>query len=45
MKHEDYPENFEQFITRLVTEQDCCDYIVDLRAVSTKPVSRKEIVA
>lgn len=31
MEHEDYPENFEQFITRFATEQDCYDYIVSLR--------------
>jgi len=28
---EDYPEDFEQFITRFATEQDCCDYIFSLR--------------
>ena len=31
MEHEDYPENFEQFIARFSTEQDCCDYIFNLR--------------
>jgi Transposase zinc-ribbon domain/ISXO2-like transposase domain len=31
MEYEDYPENFEQFITRFATEQDCYDYIVSLR--------------
>ena len=31
MEHEDYPEDFEQFITRFATEQDCYDYILSLR--------------
>lgn len=31
MEREDYPEDFEQFITRFATEQDCYDYIVSLR--------------
>nr|WP_319392143.1 IS1595 family transposase [uncultured Desulfobacter sp.] len=31
MENEDYPEDFEQFITRFATEQDCYDYIVNLR--------------
>lgn len=31
MEQEDYPENFEQFITRFATEQDCYNYIVRLR--------------
>jgi len=31
MEHEDYPENFEQFIDRFATEQNCYDYIVNLR--------------
>ena len=31
MGREDYPEDFEQFITRFATEQDCYDYIVSLR--------------
>ncbi len=31
MEHEDYPENFEQFIARFATEQNCNDYIVNLR--------------
>ena len=31
MEQEDYPENFEQFITRFATEQDCYDYIMKLR--------------
>ena len=31
MENEDYPENFEQFITRFATEQDCNDYILGLR--------------
>ena len=31
MEHEDYPEDFEQFITRFATEQDCYDYIASLR--------------
>ena len=31
MAQEDYPEDFEQFITRFATEQDCNDYILSLR--------------
>ncbi len=31
MEHEDYPEDFEQFIDRFATEQNCYDYIVSLR--------------
>ncbi len=31
MEHEDYPEDFEQFITRFATEQDCYNYILNLR--------------
>ena len=31
MKQEDYPEDFEQFIARFATEQDCYDYILSLR--------------
>ncbi|MCF8056911.1 MAG: transposase [Desulfocapsa sp.] len=31
MEPEDYPENFEQFITRFATEQDCNDCIMSLR--------------
>jgi len=31
VEHEDYPEDFEQFITRFTTEQDCYDYILSLR--------------
>jgi len=31
LEREDYPEDFEQFITRFATEQDCYDYIVSLR--------------
>ena len=31
MEYEDYPEDFEQFITRFATEQDCYDYILSLR--------------
>jgi transposase-like protein len=31
MEKEDYPEDFEQFITRFATEQDCYDYIMRLR--------------
>ena len=31
MEHEDYPEDFEQFITRFATERDCYDYILGLR--------------
>jgi transposase-like protein len=28
---EDYPEDFEQFITKFATDQDCYDYILSLR--------------
>lgn len=31
MVHENYPENFEQFITRFATEQNCYEYIMKLR--------------
>ena len=31
MESEDYPEDFEQFITRFATEEDCYDYISSLR--------------
>jgi transposase-like protein len=31
MESEDYPEDFEQFITRFATEEDCYDYILSLR--------------
>jgi transposase-like protein len=31
LEREDFPEDFEQFITRFATEQDCSDYIVSLR--------------
>ncbi len=31
MDQEDYPEDFEQFITRFATEQDCYNYILRLR--------------
>lgn len=31
MEHEDYPENFEEFITRFATEENCYDYILRLR--------------
>lgn len=31
MDREDYPKNFEEFITRFATENDCLDYIASLR--------------
>lgn len=31
MEQEDYPKNFEEFIVRFTTEDDCNDYIVSLR--------------
>ncbi len=31
MVHENYPENFEQFIAKFTTEQNCYDYIMNLR--------------
>lgn len=31
MEFEDYPENFEQFIVKFATEQDCYNYIAKLR--------------
>ena len=31
MEQEDYPEDFEQFIVRFATEQDCYDYISKIR--------------
>lgn len=31
MEQEDYPHDFEEFITRFVTEEDCHDYIASLR--------------
>ena len=31
MDYEDYPEDFEQFITRFATEQGCYNYILSLR--------------
>ncbi len=31
MEGEDYPEDFEQFITRFAAEEDCYDYISSLR--------------
>jgi transposase-like protein len=31
MESEDYPEDFEQFITRFATEEDCYNYISSLR--------------
>ncbi len=31
MEREDYPKDFEQFITKFATEKDCLDYISSLR--------------